>query len=261
MWHSPCPHRPWSGRRNNLVHNEYDMSHDIWFSDSRCKGLGTQRKQALIFCSPVKEGERKTNAWWLEVFTFDQVHIYKYHPAPQSGSCLSLHHVADFAFWRGNKNSCTVNRIVRMWSMNSASNAFLFVLFCLWKLHSSLQWKLTQLLLQSGCQRRLYLCFILWEFFENKSSLQGEENFEVFRFSLLSVENGKYLYDIYIRKCNHSVMMKKGILDKIWKGTKHVLLFGGSLPSSSYHPTFIPSSNSLRGLLLYSWLLLLIPPN
>ena len=79
------------------------------------------------------------------------------------------------------------NGIGKIWSMKSVLDAFLFILPL--KTTQLITGKLTQISLQSGWYRRLYLCFILWNFFENKSSPQGEENFESFWFFLLSVEN------------------------------------------------------------------------
>ena len=110
----------------------------------------------------------------------------------------------------------------------------LFCLFCLWKLHISLQWKLTQISLQSGWYRRLYLCFILWNFFENKSSPQGEENFESFWFFLLSVENAS----ICVIFTQESVII--WLLREMWYWTKfrrRQSLFSpvGPILSSSCH--------------------------
>lgn len=111
-------------------------------------------------------------------------------------------------------NAPTEKGIAKMWSKGSYLRCC-FVSFCLWKLHSSLQWKQIIALLTKPMPGKALPLLVLWNFFENKSSPLGEENFETFRFSLLSFENGKYVYDIFIRKCDYSVRRRE-----MWSQTR-----------------------------------------
>ena len=49
-----------SDTTEQLTHN--NMHHDVWHSESRCRGLSPQRRQTLVLPSSVKESEGQTHA-------------------------------------------------------------------------------------------------------------------------------------------------------------------------------------------------------
>lgn len=192
---------------------------------------------------------------WLKAFIFIKS-LCKYQL--QSGSCFSVHHVVDFAFQRESKKF-THNK--QNWKDAAhgtpTSDAFLFVSFCLWKLHGSFQWRLIIALIAKWMPEKALPLLHRVEFFENRFSPLGKENFETFWFSLLSFENGKY---VYLGMCDHSTLRRHVIPDKIGKAAKCVLQFEDPLPSSSPNLTFIPPPIFLKCLSV-SWLVIQISPN